>query len=456
MQHSIAIEYVSESGNFVFSQIDGVRTQNADVRPNGPINIYGVNEPVWDPIKNSLILYGGRSFDGFFTKDSLSGWFSDPSQDDLGGWMYDLDSRQWTTLRKESNQSFQRANALSFILDSKFFQIGGVRTVESVVNGALQRQSAVNFDGFVVDHRGNPNSDPSVVLPTEADWQFDYTPIRSSVTRRSWAASACVDEQQSKVMLVGGRRVSDRAISELDFSDGIPAITQRATLFDATKTPPGFRYPSSDPLMARHLPTVVSIPSGCFIWGGLSAPQARYLDTEETIADLSTTLNNGTIYDFLNDSWNPVSSLNAPQGRISAHGVWTGEEVLIWGGLSSPRLNMEASRHSPKGVWLYNPTSQRWRALPPTDSEPRYRGDERPVWTGSNMIIWKSREQDSSWFYNPAENKWSRLAAPSGFAFDAVNYHENYSVWMGTRLLVVSSSDVSGVTMMAIFMPPDP
>src|SRR5262249_38076540 len=54
------------------------------------------------------------------------------------------------------------------------------------------------------------------------------------------------------------------------------------------------------------------------IWGGLN--------------DLSDYLGNGGRYDPLTDTWTPMTTSGAPAPRSFATAVWTGEEMLIWGG----------------------------------------------------------------------------------------------------------------------------
>jgi N-acetylneuraminic acid mutarotase len=43
-------------------------------------------------------------------------------------------------------------------------------------------------------------------------------------------------------------------------------------------------------------------------------------------------LNSGGSYDPLTDSWKALSTTNAPAGRLNPGAVWSGHEMLVWGG----------------------------------------------------------------------------------------------------------------------------
>ncbi|PYI95312.1 MAG: galactose oxidase, partial [Verrucomicrobia bacterium] len=49
-------------------------------------------------------------------------------------------------------------------------------------------------------------------------------------------------------------------------------------------------------------------------------------------ADNSTYLNTGARYNPGTDSWTATSTTNAPKARSSHRAVWTGSEMIVWGG----------------------------------------------------------------------------------------------------------------------------
>ena len=65
--------------------------------------------------------------------------------------------------------------------------------------------------------------------------------------------------------------------------------------------------------------------------------------------------------------------------RAGASVVWTGTELLVWGGESD-----DQTLHGDGAA--YNPTTRRWRTLPPAPLSPRVQQAE--VWDGGEMLVW--------------------------------------------------------------------
>jgi hypothetical protein len=72
------------------------------------------------------------------------------------------------------------------------------------------------------------------------------------------------------------------------------------------------------------------------------------------------------------ESWQPQSNGTAPSGRISHTAVWTGTEMIVWGGYNSGYLG-DGGR--------FNPTSNSWTAVTATGA-PSARESHTAVWTG--------------------------------------------------------------------------
>jgi len=90
--------------------------------------------------------------------------------------------------------------------------------------------------------------------------------------------------------------------------------------------------------------------------------------------------NSGGRYDPTTDSWIETSITNAPAGRMYHTAVWTGTEMIVWGG-SKPGF----SYFNTGG--RYNPTTNSWLPTPTTNA-PLTRDSHTAVWTGDEMIIW--------------------------------------------------------------------
>src|SRR6266700_1815929 len=134
------------------------------------------------------------------------------------------------------------------------------------------------------------------------------------------------------------------------------------------------------------------------------------------------------------DTWTPTSTTNAPAGRYEHTAVWTGSEMIVWGG-----LYYDGSYHYLNTGGRYNPSTDSWTATS-TTSAPAGRYEHTAVWTGSQMIVWGGLYYDGMFFhyfdtggrYNPSTDSWtatSTTSAPAGR-----NYHT--AVWTGSKMIV--------------------
>jgi N-acetylneuraminic acid mutarotase len=143
----------------------------------------------------------------------------------------------------------------------------------------------------------------------------------------------------------------------------------------------------------------------------------------------------GARYDPATNGWRPIAFSNSPTDRTGHTAVWTGTHMFIWGGdkhvSGDPLTNAGA---------LYDPSTNRWQATTTVDS-PSPRSGHSAIWTGSEMIVWggvdSSRAAVSTGGrYNPVTNKWSPLettGAPSARA-------GHTGVWTGSAMIVWGGS----------------
>ena len=151
---------------------------------------------------------------------------------------------------------------------------------------------------------------------------------------------------------------------------------------------------------ARWYHTAVWTGSEMIVWGGTDAiPNHTYLHT-------------GGRYDPKADSWMPTSLVNVPLGRVAHTAVWTGSEMIVWGGVDE----------------TFNDTNSGGRYDPITDSWTFVGGgilgrdSHTAVWTGSEMIIWggytpTTSSTNTGGRYNPNSDNWtssSLIDAPIG------------------------------------------
>ena len=128
-------------------------------------------------------------------------------------------------------------------------------------------------------------------------------------------------------------------------------------------------------------------------------------------------------------------------GRSGAASVWTGKEVLIWGGSSYDRSS--ANRVLADGAAL-DPSSNRWRPIPPAPITGR--AYAAVAWTGREMVIAlgagpTGEPLSDGAAFDPQTNRWRTIAPhPAGGPFRPA------TVWTGTELLVVASTNGAPAT----------
>jgi hypothetical protein len=134
----------------------------------------------------------------------------------------------------------------------------------------------------------------------------------------------------------------------------------------------------------------------------------------------------GARWDAETDAWTQVP--DAPiAGRSQPASAWTGEELLVWGGTASGPLADGAA---------YDPATDAWRELPPAPLSPRV--PVVGVWTGRAFLVWgdESREERArdGAAYDPATNRWRLITE----APESLNLATG--AWTGRELVVVGSA----------------
>src|SRR5439155_7318890 len=89
--------------------------------------------------------------------------------------------------------------------------------------------------------------------------------------------------------------------------------------------------------------------------------------------------NTGGRYDPATDSWTATSLANAAGARWLDSAVWTGSEMIVWGGGHNNTLLNSGGR--------YNPITDTWTATSMVNV-PIARNYHTGVWAGSEMIVW--------------------------------------------------------------------
>ena len=95
--------------------------------------------------------------------------------------------------------------------------------------------------------------------------------------------------------------------------------------------------------------------------------------------NVTSTLNNGAIYDTLSNTWTaiptpPTAVYNYSGRSMSESAISTGSKFISWHGGTVGRA-------------LYDVTTNQWYQMSGV-GEPALRYEHGSVWTGSSMIVW--------------------------------------------------------------------
>jgi hypothetical protein len=176
----------------------------------------------------------------------------------------------------------------------------------------------------------------------------------------------------------------------------------------------GMSYrPGSGEPGARENATAVWTGSEMLVWGG---DNSGFL------------LQSGGNFNLAANTWSPITTSNAPSVRQNYTALWTGNSMVVWGGQN------EGSTLSTGG--RYYPASGTWAATTITNA-PVSRASHVAVWDGTEMLVWGGYETAllspaAGGRYNPLTDAWVPMnttnepAVASGAA----------AVWTGTNMIV--------------------
>ncbi len=172
--------------------------------------------------------------------------------------------------------------------------------------------------------------------------------------------------------------------------------------------------PTLQLLDPRYWHTAVWTGTEMIVWGGMQSVGTEY--------------NDGSRYNPATDTWTPVASLGAPSARSNHVAVWTGKEMVIFGGTGDNTGGR------------YNPATDTWRPTS-TIGAPVGQSSAVVAWTGKEMLVWGGYQgtfgtSNSGARYNPTTNTWTPMAQ-SPLAGRA----QHSAVWTGTEFIIWGGYD---------------
>jgi hypothetical protein len=176
----------------------------------------------------------------------------------------------------------------------------------------------------------------------------------------------------------------------------------------------------------RVLHTSVWTGAEMMVWGGIDG------------TGVTAAMNSGGRYDPLSDTWLPMAP--APRGQRGHTAVWTGTEMIVWGGTVEPVFPFGGT---PEGA-RYDPASDTWSSTALTGS-PSGRYDHTAVWTGNEMIVWGGTFQScceppvfphTGGRYDPATDSWQPTSASDA----PLGRTGHTAVWTGDQMVLWGGS----------------
>ena len=150
--------------------------------------------------------------------------------------------------------------------------------------------------------------------------------------------------------------------------------------------------------------TAVWTGTEMIVWGGLDDNSLFHYD--------------GGRYDPELDLWHPTGTMNVPAARGLHAAAWTGSEMIIWGGSGW------GGSFAPGAS--YDPATDSWRAVSTVDAPFTA---EVSVWTGTEAIFWGGDSLGGR--YNPTTDSWSVMTT-----INAPSAGPGYSVvWTGSEMI---------------------
>lgn len=181
-----------------------------------------------------------------------------------------------------------------------------------------------------------------------------------------------------------------------------------------------------EPRISHH---TVATADRMLVWGGANGSTERF----KPLAD-------GAIYSPADNAWTPMApypQTTETPGRHGFSSVWTGTHMLVWGGYAFT----EACRrcvHDDGAA--YDPNTDSWALM--TRSGLSARGGHGAVWTGKEMVVWGGVDArvgggagpphvNDGAAYNPADGTWSQLPDSP-----LLGRGGHAMVWVGEKLVV--------------------
>ena len=409
-------------------------------------DVFGEPGGIYDPVTDSwstITLSGapeqGRYSTAFWTGSEMIVWGGGESIFDFTvdeGGLYDPATDTWTTMDVAP-------------LDSRARHTAVWTGSELIVHGGLGFSFGQSIRGGGGEEEG-PLSDGAVYDPVTDSWTYFDTFF--------FKASATAVWDGFEMLIYGGDEFSDFGMFSVDpfgfpdaksFSPLLRQVVDATSVYTGTdmivfggidvfsfspQLSEGFIF---NPVFQDYLTTfnpplpeprteATAVWSGAemLLWGGSSNFFGTSVD--------------GYRYDPAFNIWNPMATTNQPAGRTRHRATWTGDAMFVWGGFGNNTYLGDGA--------LYDPATDSWTTVSATGA-PTARQRQSQVWTGDRVLVWGgfgggTDARNDGALFDPVANSWtptSQVGAPTPRA----NFP---GIWTGTELIVWAGFDgISGI-----------
>jgi hypothetical protein len=122
--------------------------------------------------------------------------------------------------------------------------------------------------------------------------------------------------------------------------------------------------------------------------------------------------------------------------------VWTGAEMIVWGGVRSPCTTSPCDTYA-ADAGAYDPNTGVWRGIAHGPLSGRV--DHSAVWSGHAMIVWGGSfpggglAYGDGAAYHPGDDRWTMLADPP-----VRNRYRHAALWTGRAMAIWGGQSGSG------------
>ena len=291
-----------------------------------------------------------------------------------------------------------------------------VEVVDGTVEGGLRLRSAVwkktTLESWLAEFA--PADPASLAAPLDAAPYRTPAITASSCTDDSWRTLSIsnipMGRQEHVAVWTGSRMIIQGGVVGPGYAPTNPLTASYDPVADLWSQVSAV----NDPAVYQGM-TAVWTGQYMVVWGGVTAG---------TIV--------GGRYDPVGDTWLPISTAGAPSARAYHSAVWTGSRMLVWGGSLSNNAGLTDSGAS------YDPVGDTWTAIP--ESQPGSAGGRSrhgAVWTGTEMIVWGGQDPTAGTWqgarYNPSTNAWTKISDTNAPTSDRKAFT---TVWTGSKMIV--------------------